>query len=137
MAKIKCIFSQKNKAYDLVCAIIGNKNPNGSNFKRKDLKLEEKYFNIDILKALDMRLKGRAFVMVTKFRNNVEYINGVQNKLIGITGLDLDCKMLANSENTLFKEGFADYSVENYCEPPKECFELQACDAWVTVATVT
>ena len=119
----------KDKAYDLICAVVGDKNVNGSKFERKDLELEQKFFDIDIVKALDMRLKGRALVMVTKFRNDVEYINGVQNELVGITGLNLDCKMFANSEKSLFKEGFADFSVNNYCEPPKECFEKLSCDA--------
>ena len=113
----KFVFA-KEKAYDLICAINGNKNSNGSTFDKDCFNFELKYMNI--LELLESRLQGRAFMMITNFKNPVEYDNKIQNGLIGLTGLDLDCKPFAKTTNELFKDGFANYDVESYCTPPKE-----------------
>ena len=109
----------KEKAYELICAIQGKQNINGSEFTRKNFNFEQKYINlIDILNA---RLKGRVVVMVTQFKNAVEYINGIQNAVVGITGLDnFGCKPIATTEEELFKDGFANYDSQDYCTPPEE-----------------
>ena len=109
---------QKDKAFDLICAINGKQNPNGSNFDKETFDFELKY--MDILTLLKSRLLGKGFIMVTTFKNPVEYVNGVQNSFVGITGLDLDGKPFAKSTEAMFKDGFANYDVDNYSEPPKD-----------------
>ena len=117
----------KEKAYNLIVAINGDKNPNGSTFDKENFNFELKY--MDIVKLLKTRLQGRAFVMITDYKNPVEYVNGVQNGFVGLTGLDLDCKLLAKTKKELFKDGIANYDVENYCEPPKDYKEEPAFEA--------
>lgn len=109
---------KKESAYNLICAINGKQNPNGSCFIKDVFDFELKYMS-NIINVLNNRLKGRAFVLITKSKNPVEYINAVQNEVIGITGLDLDGNLIAKSTNELFKDGFANFDVDNYCEPPK------------------
>ena len=69
---------------------------------------------MSVIQVLESRLKGRAFLMVTKFKNPVEYINGLQNSVVGITCLDLDGKPLAETTKDLFKDGFADIRTNEY-----------------------
>ena len=83
------------KAYDLICAIAGDKNPNGSKFDMECYNFELKYMSI--LQLLESRLKGRGFAMLTTFNNLVEYDNCIQNQVVGGTGYDLNGKLLAKN----------------------------------------
>ncbi len=49
-------------------------------------------------------LKGRAIVVVTDFKNILEYCNGGQNGIIGVTTLGLDGDFKAKTLDTLFKD---------------------------------
>lgn len=110
-----------DKAFELVCAIQGTKNPNGSVYDYNNFKFDLKF--MDIVQMLNSRLAGRAIAMVTTFKNNAEYINKVQNEVVGITGYDLDGHLIAKSTNELFNDGFANYDTDIYCEPPKDYVE--------------
>ena len=111
--KNKYYIFQKDKAFELIRAICGPKNPNGSEFDKDcfecDLKL------MGLMKLLDSRLTGRAMLIFTKFKNPAEYVNGLQNSVVGVTGLDLDGTPFAKTKKELFKYGFADGRVFEYC----------------------
>ena len=117
----KYVFN-KDKAYELIVAIHGDKNPNGSKFDRENFHFEERHLK-GVVQVLNSRLAGRAFAMITTLRNGIEYINKVQNEVVGITGYDFDGHLNAQSTNELFKDGFANFDTDNYCEPEKD-FEI-------------
>ena len=119
----------KNSAYDLIKAINGKYNVNGTEYTKENFDFELKFFKMDIIAVLNSRLKGKGFIMITKFKNPVEYINGCQNEYVGITGMDLDGNLFAKSPKKLFKQGFASYDVDNYSKPPKEVTEKTTFDA--------
>ena len=111
----KFIF-KKDKAYELICAINGKQNSSGSVYTKSSFEFELKF--TDILTILNSRLLGRGFLMITKCKDLAEYDSNIQNSFVGITGLDLEGKIIAKSTTELFRDGFANENVDNYSKPP-------------------
>ena len=103
---------EKDKAFELICAICGTKNSNGSTFSREYF--ESELDKMGLLQLLESKLTGRSMIMITKYRHLSEYTNGLQNAVVGITGLNLDGKPIAHTKNELFKNGFADGRIVDY-----------------------
>ena len=92
----------KKYAYDLVKAICGMEKL--EYFKITKEKFEEQVNNSGLFAVLDYYLKGRGFVMVTGFKSVIEYSNGAQNRILGITGLDLDGNFHVKEVEDLFNK---------------------------------
>lgn len=52
------------------------------------------------------------FVMITNFKENLEYINARQNGVIGITGMDINGDLIANNLSELFRDSLTDEEFE-------------------------
>ena len=108
----------KKMAYDLVTAIYGKE-------QLESIKMSKENFDFlvgktDIVEVLNNKCSGKGFVMITKFKNAIEYINGCQNEFVGITGLDFDGSLIAKTNKELFTKGIANYDTSEYRELSKE-----------------
>jgi len=74
-----------------------------------EMKLTEKRFNENVekdglIECLNVYLKGRGMVMVTDFKNYLEYFNGGQNAVVGITSIDLNGAYHSLEDNGMFTD---------------------------------
>ncbi len=92
----------KENACDLVKAVCGK--PSCDKFNLTKEKFDKYVENYGLIETLTHYLKGRGFIMVTDFENYLEYSNGGQNRVVGVTGIDLNGVILAQSEEELFSD---------------------------------
>lgn len=92
----------KDRAYDLLIAIMGEKCAEELGFSKAEFYELAKTYGL--IKALNYSLKGHGFVMVTNFSNYSEYSNATQNKVLGITSIDLNGKLLVDDTSKLFND---------------------------------
>lgn len=92
----------KENAYDLVKAICGK--PYFDDFDLTKEKFNTYVEHHGLMQVMKYYLCGRGFVMVTNFKNYLEYSNGGQNRIVGITGMDLNGNLFAQSEEELFSD---------------------------------
>ena len=96
----KKFYFRKVDSYKLLQRVLGQ------NFLQA-IKYNEKTFHENIEKSgyvdvLNTFLKGRAIIFVTEFENYLEFLNGGQNSVVGLTGMDIDGKLLAQQDKQLF-----------------------------------
>lgn len=92
----------KKYAYDLVKAICGMEELEYFGTTKEEFEKEVNHSGL--FKVLDYYLKGRGLVMVTGFKSVIEYSNGGQNKVIGITGINLDGNFHVEEIEDLFNK---------------------------------
>lgn len=63
---------------------------------------------------MNVFLKGRAVVFVTNFSDYLEYFNGAQNRIVGLTGIDLNGEYLAQDEKGLFPDNVTYEEIYSY-----------------------
>ena len=108
----KNFFVKKVDAYDFVKAIVGE------NFL-KEYDIDEKKFYEVINKAgyvnaLNELLLGSGIIFVTEFKSYFEYSNGGQNRVVGVTGIDLDGEYIAKNESELFGDNVSYNDIYKY-----------------------
>lgn len=97
---LKEFYFRKKDSYKLLQKILGQ---NELDYRRiTEAKVNEYITKHGYSKALNDYLNGRAVVFVTEFANYLEYYNGGQNDLVGLTGIDLDGEYIAKEKEDLF-----------------------------------
>ena len=96
----KEFYFRKEDSYKLLQKIVGK------NFLEFFKVTKEKFDTLvqenGYLDVLNHYLEGRAVVIVSEFENYLEYFNGGQNKVVGLTGIDLDGEYIAKNTTDLF-----------------------------------
>lgn len=114
----KKFYFRKADAYKLLQRVLGQK-------FLKAIKYNEKTFHENIEKSgyvdvLNTFLKGRAIIFVTEFENYLEFLNGGQNSVVGLTGMDIDGKLLAEQEKELFLDDVSFDEIYRYTDEESE-----------------
>ena len=122
----KLFIFPKEKSYELVCAILDETVRKDLKLDRQKFKFEAKFFGLT--ETLDNYLKGKGFIMISKFRSSLEYINNIQNEFVGLTGMNLQGKFIAKNLDELFKDGFCDIKTYKYSEFKKEYLGKEASE---------
>lgn len=109
---------RKDDAYKLLEKILGKS-------FLKELKIDELTFYKNVIKfgyeeALNTLIKGRAIVIVTNLSNHLEYWNGVQNDIVGLTGIDINGEYIAQDEKDLFPDIVTYKDIYEYNKVDKE-----------------
>lgn len=91
----------------------------------KAIKCDEKTFNKYVnetgyVDTLNTMLKGRALIFVTEFESYLEFLNGGQNREVGLTGMDIDGKLLAEQEKELFLDDVSFDEIYRYTDEESE-----------------
>lgn len=114
----KKFYFRKADAYKLLQRVLGQK-------FLKAIKCNEKTFNKYVnetgyVDTLNTMLKGRALIFVTEFESYLEFLNGGQNREVGLTGMDIDGKLLAEQEKELFLDDVSFDEIYRYTDEESE-----------------
>ncbi len=108
----KEFYFRKEDSYKLLQKIVGK------NFLEFFAVTKEKFDVLvqenGYLDVLNHYLEGRAVVIVSEFENYLEYFNGGQNKVVGLTGIDLDGEYIAKNKEDLFLNTVSYDDIYNY-----------------------
>ena len=108
----KEFYFRKEDSYKLLQKIVGK------NFLESFKVTKEKFDTLvqenGYLDVLNHYLEGRAVVIVSEFENYLEYFNGGQNAVVGLTGKDLDGEYIAKNTTDLFLNTVSYDDIYNY-----------------------